>query len=356
MSSVQHRDAAALEAGLAGVRAAPADAGALELIVRRPAEGAREVVAAAVLDVAEGLVGDNWKQRGSRLTPDGAAHPDMQLNVMSARAAALVAGERSRWPLAGDQLYVDLDVGEASLPAGARLAIGAAIIEVTAQPHLGCRKFSERFGAHAVAFVNSAAGRTLRLRGLNARIVQGGRIRTGDVVRRAGLGRAPNLATARLSLRPVTPADVATLHAHWSQPAVRRYLWDDRVPAAAEVTALVDASVASARAQGWCLWLLADAAGTFVGVAGLRESAHGAELLYSLEPAQWHRGYAQEAARTVLAYCFGPLGLSRVSASTDEPNADSVRVLERLGFHPTGREIVGGLPLRFFALESRQSK
>ncbi|MGE0392138.1 MAG: MOSC domain-containing protein [Vicinamibacterales bacterium] len=177
-----HPTTAELHAGLEAIRQAPTDAGVLELIVRRPAVGAREVLEAGELDVEVGLVGDTWKDRGSNRTPDGRRHPDMQVNIMSARAVALVAGDRSRWPLAGDQLYVDLDLSAANLPPGTRLAIGSAVLEVTAQPHTGCGKFVERFGLDAMKFVNSPVGRELQLRGINAKVVQPGAIHTGDAV------------------------------------------------------------------------------------------------------------------------------------------------------------------------------
>lgn len=173
-----------LTAGLSAVRAAPRDDGTLDLIVRRPAVGVREVLETGVLDLDEGLLGDNWRTRGSSRTPDRRAHPDMQLNIMSSRAVALVAGRRERWALAGDQLFVDLDLGIDNLPAGARLAIGETIVEVTPEPHTGCRKFVERFGLDAMKFVNSPVGRALRLRGLNARVVEPGTIRVGDTVRK----------------------------------------------------------------------------------------------------------------------------------------------------------------------------
>ena len=173
-----------LEAGLDEIRSAPTDHGRVELVVRRPAVDEREVLSEAVLDPDEGLVGDTWRVRPSSTSADGGPHPDMQLNVMSARVAALVAGDLERWPLAGDQLYVDLDLSEATLPPGTRLGIGSAVIEITAQPHRGCAKFASRFGREALRFVNSAIGRELRLRGVNAKVVTGGTIRPGDVIRR----------------------------------------------------------------------------------------------------------------------------------------------------------------------------
>jgi hypothetical protein len=172
-----------LAAGLEDVRASPSDRGVVELVVRRPAVGRREILASGVLDVDAGLVGDTWPVRPSRRTPDRSPHPEMQLNVMNARVAGLLAGPaRERWALAGDQLYVDLDLSEANLPAGTRLSIGSAVIEITDQPHRGCQKFSARFGLDALRFVNSAVGRELHLRGVNARVVVRGAVRTGDVV------------------------------------------------------------------------------------------------------------------------------------------------------------------------------
>ena len=181
---MKHLTMAELEAGLDEIRGAPKNEGLLALIVRRPLTGVREVLDAAELDLREGLVGDSWKDRGSSRSADGRAHPDMQLNIMGVRAVALVAGDRERWPLAGDQLFVDLDLSEDNLPPGTRLALGSAVVEVTSQPHTGCGKFVERFGLDAMKFVNSALGTRLRLRGLCARVVQPGAIRVGDVARR----------------------------------------------------------------------------------------------------------------------------------------------------------------------------
>jgi MOSC domain-containing protein YiiM len=184
LNGVEHRTLAMLEAGLDEVRRAPSDTGVLSLIVRRPAEGEREVLDVGELDPAWGLVGDTWRDRSSRRTPDGSAHPDMQLNVMNARATQLFAGTADRWALAGDQLYVDFDISEANLPPGTRVALGSAVIEFTDQPHTGCAKFSARFGAEALRFANNEVGRALRLRGANAKVVVAGAVRKGDEVRK----------------------------------------------------------------------------------------------------------------------------------------------------------------------------
>lgn len=173
-----------LELGLAGIRKSPSDAGTLEMIVRRPEEDGREELDEGELSLELGLVGDNWKTRGSSRTTDGFGHPDMQLNIMNSRAIALIAGSRDRWKLAGDQLYVDLDLSEENLPPGSRLKIGEAVIEITSIPHNGCRKFADRFGVEAVKFVNSPEGKALHLRGLNAKVVVPGFIRRGDRVRK----------------------------------------------------------------------------------------------------------------------------------------------------------------------------
>jgi hypothetical protein len=179
-----HLTLAELEAGLDHIRCSPADGGTLELIVRRPAIEEREVLAEGRLDVDDGLVGDTWRARGSRHTPDGSAEVDKQLNVMNARAVALMAAAPDRWALAGDQLYLDLDLSLANLPPGTRLAIGEAVIEVTAAPHTGCAKFRKRFGEDALKFTRTDAGVELRLRGIAARVVTSGTIRQGDVVKK----------------------------------------------------------------------------------------------------------------------------------------------------------------------------
>jgi hypothetical protein len=173
-----------LTAALDHLRGAPAEVGLVELVVRRPSPGEREVLDEGALDLVDGLVGDGWKTRGSGRTDDGSAHPDMQLNVINARVSSLVAIDPERRALAGDQLHIDLDLSEANLPPGTRLALGSAVIEVTDQPHTGCVKFVERFGRDAMRFVNSEVGRQLRLRGLNAKVVVAGTVRPGDEIRK----------------------------------------------------------------------------------------------------------------------------------------------------------------------------
>jgi len=175
---------AQLEAALDHIRESPKDNGVVEMIVRRPQVDTREVVDEAHFDVKDGLIGDSWMYRGSSKTADGGPHPEMQVTIMNSRVVDLVAQAKERWPLAGDQLFIEMDLGKANLPAGTRLSIGSAIIEVTEPPHLGCVKFVARFGADAMKFVNSEVGRELCMRGVHARVVQNGTVRTGDIARK----------------------------------------------------------------------------------------------------------------------------------------------------------------------------
>jgi hypothetical protein len=184
MTDVEHLTVEALEAGLPQVALSPKDQGELKLIVRRPANGQREILQKGELDLIVGLIGDNWKTRGNRHMPDGSANPNSQITIMNSRVIALLAREEQRWPLAGDQLYVDFDLSASNIPPGTQLAIGSAVLEVTAQPHAGCKKFADRFGVECVEFINSPEQKELQLRGINSKVVQPGTIRVGDVVRK----------------------------------------------------------------------------------------------------------------------------------------------------------------------------
>jgi hypothetical protein len=178
-----HRTPDELLAGVDHVRESPRDAGVLELVVVRPAKYERRVLDTATLDLGLGVVGDSWIERGSNRTADGGPNPEAQVTVMNSRAVHLVAVTRERWPLAGDQLYVDLDLSTENLPTGTILEIGDAQLEVTAAPHTGCSQFKERFGVEALRLTATTDGRFLRLRGINTRVVRGGDVRPGDTVR-----------------------------------------------------------------------------------------------------------------------------------------------------------------------------
>ena len=177
----EHLSYQELEAQVDYISESPKDKSPIDLIVRRPAENEREVLNTGMLSTTDGLEGDMWKVRPSSRTPDKTAHPDMQLNIMNTRVISLIARSEERWKLAGDQLYLDLDLSKENLPAGTQLKIGEAIIEVTPQPHTGCKKFVARFGLDAMKFVNSEIGKRYQMRGINAKVVKGGKISKGDL-------------------------------------------------------------------------------------------------------------------------------------------------------------------------------
>lgn len=173
--AVRHLSYAELAAALPDLERTPRERGTVELIVRRPSSGQREVLEVGLLDVDEGLVGDRWA-RGKRRRVN-------QLTLINARLVALLAQSRDRWPLAGDQLYVDFDLSAEHVPPGTRIEIGGAQIEVSPEPHTGCRLFAERYGRDAQRFVGSEQGHALSLRGINAWVVKRGEVRVGDAVR-----------------------------------------------------------------------------------------------------------------------------------------------------------------------------
>ena len=178
---MSHLELATLQAGLGNVRLSPTDAGRVELIARRPADDQREVLTEAELSTDVGLVGDKWSVARGGIAPN----PQAQLTLMNARVAALVAGRADHGGLAGDQLYVDLDLSYENLAPGTRLSVGSAVIEVTAEPHTGCGTFARRFGVDALKFVNSKDGRELNLRGINAKVIASGIVRPGDTITKA---------------------------------------------------------------------------------------------------------------------------------------------------------------------------
>ena len=180
----RHRNSAELEAALPHIREAPTGSGVIGLIVRRPAVDERELLSEARINADEGIEGDTWNQRGSSKSADGGPHPGMQVTIMNSRAAEAVIGPVERWPLAGDQIYADLDISHEAMPPGTQLSVGSAVVEVADEPHRGCAKFAARFGRDALRFVNTGEGSRLRLRGVNCSVVQPGTVRVGDSVTR----------------------------------------------------------------------------------------------------------------------------------------------------------------------------
>ena len=184
MLDMQYLSMTELEAGMDHIRQSPKNDGILEMIVRRPNVDEREALYEGELSTTEGLVGDTWKSRGSSHTADGSPSINAQITIMNARAIALLAQDEEHWSLAGDQLYIDMDLSDDNIPPGTQLTIGSAIVEVSAQPHSGCKKFSSRFGVEAMKFVNSPEGKQLHLRGINTKVIQAGMIRVGDIIRK----------------------------------------------------------------------------------------------------------------------------------------------------------------------------
>ena len=182
MLDIQYLSMTELEAGMDHIRQSPKNDGILKMIVRRPNVDEREALYEGELSTTEGLVGDTWKSRGSSHTADGSPSVNAQITIMNARAIALLAQDEEHWSLAGDQLYIDMDLSDDNIPPGTQLTIGSAIVEVSAQPHSGCKKFSSRFGVEAMKFVNSPEGKQLHLRGINTKVIQAGIIRVGDAV------------------------------------------------------------------------------------------------------------------------------------------------------------------------------
>ena len=183
-AEIKHLSTPDLEAGLEQIKNSPKNQSVLDMIVSRPEEDAREIMELADLDVVVGLVGDTWQARPSARSGDGKAHPDMQITLMNSRVADLVAQSKERWPLSGDQLFADLDLSKTNVPPGTRISVGKAVLEATDQPHTGCKKFASRFGVDALKFISSPATEVLQLRGINLKVVEGGEIKPGDIVKK----------------------------------------------------------------------------------------------------------------------------------------------------------------------------
>lgn len=179
-----HRTMAELSAGLDHIQQSPRDGGKVEMIVVRPAHAERVLLERCELSPEGGVHGDDWATLCGLKLPDGRSNPDVQITIMNSRLAGVIAPDRTHWPLAGDQFYADLDLSYDNLPVGQRLALGTAVLEITAELHKGCAQFMARFGNDALKFISNDTGKRLNLRGIYAKIVQPGVVSVGDVIRK----------------------------------------------------------------------------------------------------------------------------------------------------------------------------
>ncbi len=184
MLDVSHRTEAEIWEGLAEIRKSPPDNGVLDAIVIRPGSEERLSLQQCRLSPEGGTEGDAWARGCWLKLPNGLPHPDVQICIMNSRMINLLAGERQRWELAGDNLFVDLDLSRENLQPGQSLQIGECVIEITEQSHNGCAKFSRRFGPSALQVVNSPTGKQLRLRGIYAKVLKAREVRVGNRIKK----------------------------------------------------------------------------------------------------------------------------------------------------------------------------
>jgi hypothetical protein len=184
MDMILFRQRNFLDAHLDDIKSSPKVEGTLDMIVVRPEKKKRSTPATCMLSLKEGVQGDHWAKGCWKSLPDGSPDPSVQVAIMNSRCLDLIAGSRERWPLAGDNLIVDLDLGVDNLMPGQRLSLGDTILEITEVPHNGCANFKERYGIDALQFISTKTGKDMRLRGIYAKIVKDGAVSLGDTIRK----------------------------------------------------------------------------------------------------------------------------------------------------------------------------
>ena len=168
-----------------------------------------------------------------------------------------------------------------------------------------------------------------------------------------GMNTQPHIQTQRLSLRPPTLDDLDDLHRVWTDPDVRRYLWDDGIIPKERTTQELHKTIDCFATHGFGLWAVCLKGHTqLIGICGLlpEDNPREAELLYALAPAYWKQGLITEAAQAVLQYGLESLGFERIVASADVPNVGSIRVLEKIWMCFEKQELVDGLELVFHSI------
>lgn len=161
------------------------------------------------------------------------------------------------------------------------------------------------------------------------------------------------LQTNRLNLRPCQIGDLDPVHSLWTHPEVRRFLFDDRAIDRQEARTFIEASLNSFSVQGYGIWLCFEKnSDRLAGFSGLLQFSpeQPPSLIFGLHPHFWGRGYAQEAANSILRYAFEELNLEKIIADADEPNRASIRVLNALGFCPLNSAIANERPLLYYEM------
>jgi ribosomal-protein-alanine N-acetyltransferase len=164
-------------------------------------------------------------------------------------------------------------------------------------------------------------------------------------------------------LTPVVSDDRARLHAIFTLPGVRRFLFDDEVLTPARTAEIVDTSVTLRAERGLGLWIAEPSAPSdpsapsppAVGFGGFwffREPPE-LELLYGVVDDEVGRGYGREIAGALVRYGFETLHLTSIRASCDAAHAASRRVLDALGFGLEREGIVGGLATAFYEVRKK---